>query len=93
MCQFKHKLGIDVLNVQINITLEWIPGDFSMLSQRWFGQWLGAVMRQAITRSSIDQDLQRHMVPLGHNGFVEFPYVLCTLLCDESVLAQTMAWK
>ena len=28
MCKFKHNLEIDILNMEVNITLEWIPGDF-----------------------------------------------------------------
>ena len=36
-----------------------------VISQHWFRQWLGAVRQQAIIRTSVDQDLQRHMASLG----------------------------
>ena len=29
--------------------------------------WLGAIRQQAITWTNVDQDLCRHMAPLGHN--------------------------
>ena len=37
------------------------------LTDDWFRQWLGAVRQQAITWTSVDQDLQRHMASLGPN--------------------------
>ena len=36
-----------------------------MMSQHLFRWWLGAVRQQAITWTSVDQDLQRHMASLG----------------------------
>ena len=38
-----------------------------MISQHWFRQWLGAIRQQAITWTSVDQDLHRHMASLGPN--------------------------
>ena len=38
-----------------------------MISHHWFRWWLGAVRQQAITWTSIDQDLQRHMTSLDPN--------------------------
>ena len=38
-----------------------------VISQHWFRYWLGAVRQQAITWTSVDQDLQRHMASLGSN--------------------------
>ena len=38
-----------------------------IISQHWFRWWLGAVKQQAITWTSVDQDLQRQMVSLGPN--------------------------
>ena len=38
-----------------------------MISQHWFGWWLGAVRQQAITWTNVVQDLCRHMALLGLN--------------------------
>ena len=38
-----------------------------MISQHWFGQWLGAVRQQAITWANFDPDPWRHVASLGHN--------------------------
>ena len=38
-----------------------------MISHHWFRWWLGAVRQQAITWTSVDQDLQHHMASLGPN--------------------------
>ena len=38
-----------------------------MIRQLWFWQWLGAIKQQAITWTSVDQDVQRHMASLGPN--------------------------
>ena len=38
-----------------------------MISQHWFGYWLGAVRQQAITWANVDLDPCCHMVSLGHN--------------------------
>ena len=40
-----------------------------MICQHWFMQWLGAVSHQAITWSSVDQDLRHYMVSLGYNVY------------------------
>ena len=44
-----------------------------MISQHWFRKWLGAVRQQAITWTTVDQDLQRHMVSLGPNELTHLP--------------------
>ena len=38
-----------------------------MISEHWFRWWLGAVRQQAMTWTSVDQDLQRHMASLSPN--------------------------
>ena len=38
-----------------------------MISQHWFGDWLGALRQQAITWKGVDSDQCRHMASLGHN--------------------------
>ena len=42
-------------------------GTLLVLSKYWFMQWLGAVMQQDITWTSVDQDRRRNMASLGHN--------------------------
>ena len=37
-----------------------------------FRYWLGAVRQQAITWTSVDQDLQRHIASLGPNQLINF---------------------
>ena len=32
---FNHNLGIDILSTQINITLEWMPGDLVIGKTAW----------------------------------------------------------
>ena len=55
-----------------------------MISQHWFRQWLGAVRQQAITWTSVDQDLQRHMASFGPSELtwwaLRYP-ALCTISC------------
>ena len=48
-----------------------------MISQHWFRQWLGAVRQQAITWTSVDQDLQHHMALLDPN---ELTYILYDMM-------------
>ena len=50
-----------------------------MISQHWSRWWLGAVRQQAITWTSVDQDLQRHMAWLGPNELINhraFNYII-----------------
>ena len=39
----------------------------SGLSQSWLKQWLGVWWHQAITRTYVESDVCRYMVPLDHN--------------------------
>ena len=41
-----------------------------MVGQQIFRQWLGVVRHQAITWTSVDQDIARHMTSLGHNELI-----------------------
>ena len=47
-----------------------------MISQHWFRYWLGAIRQQAITWTSVDQDLQRHMASLGPNELTHWAIVM-----------------
>ena len=53
-----------------------------IISQHWFRWCLGAVRQQAITWTSVDQDLQCHMVTLGPNelkkGLKKKPIYSCS---------------
>ena len=45
-----------------------------MISQHCFRWWLGAVRQQAITWTSVDQDLKRHKASLGPNEWITRPW-------------------
>ena len=53
-----------------------------LISQHWFRQWLGAVRQQAITWTSVDQDLQRHMASLGPNELSQWELVIQEIFGD-----------
>ena len=68
---FKHNFSIDILNIQVNIAWNEFQRILLMVSQHWFREWLGAVMQQAITWTSVDQDIcYRIMASLGHNELI-----------------------
>ena len=60
----------DILSISCEIGLRWMPKASLMISQHWFRSWPGAVRRQAITWSNVDQDLCCHMASLGNIGLI-----------------------
>ena len=63
---FKHNLGIDILSIQVKISLKWMP-QVLFDRKQWFRLWLGCVRQHATTWTRVDQDLQCNTAPLGHN--------------------------
>ena len=53
----------------------------SVISQHWFGKWLGAISQQAITWTSVEKDSQRHMASLGYTE-------LCATIDSQQATAE-----
>ena len=75
-CGYNFKLLIfthikDILSIYWKLT----PDECHKtdVTQRWFRQWLGAVKQQAITWTSVDQDLSHHIASQGHNELSPTP--------------------
>ena len=72
-CDFKYSVFYLILLIGIcrycyDNALKWMPHS---RSQHWFRRRLGAIMHQAMTWTSIDQDLRRHIASLDHNYFID----------------------
>ena len=64
--KFQTQIGTDILIIQVNITLDWIPKDLIDGKSNWFRWWLGAIRQKAITWISVNQDLLCLTASLGH---------------------------
>ena len=66
---FKHKLGIDILSIQVNFTLEWLPEDLvDCKSTSDIGSGNGLVPHgKPLTWTNVDPNLCHHMASLGYN--------------------------
>ena len=49
-----------------------------MISQHWFRKWLGAIIQEAITWTSIDQDLRYHLFQSVHTQPIPQNTYICS---------------
>ena len=54
----------------VNLPLDKCQSTLLMISQHWFGKWLGPVRQQVITWANVEPDLCRHMASLGYNELI-----------------------
>ena len=80
---FNLVLLIDIFKSSYdNVLRDECHGILLMISQHWLRKWLGAIRQQAITWTSVDHGLQRHMASLGPNE------LSVHVLTDESMPSQ-----
>ena len=64
---FKFILVIKDRGISCKLPADECHWTLMMISQRWFREWFGAIMQQAITWANVDPELCHHIAALGHN--------------------------